>query len=792
MGDPDGLYHVFLCYKSEDIVSARAVRDALVERGRSVFLDVIEGEVWAPLLGSVKQALARSRTLVALMTKNFPISPHCREELHLALTAAYQLDAGSTSRVMAVLQGVSADDVRPGQLTAYRLPHSGTPPADLVEAIVRNVEAHEGVFGDAPQPPAPVWYPRERPTDLSFRGRYAELWDIHSGLRARDKDNDKGPPVFAVSGLGGLGKTSLSLQYARLFARDHPGGVFVLDFAGSDSRSGAVSHAVTARFRENLAMIAARLDGASAENVVPGLNRLGHPYLWILDDLPATADPALVAEMSAPTSAGRTLITTRSGFSRFASRGFALAPLGAQDGVAVLTSRRPARQAERAAVRDIVALLAGHCLGLALAAGLTDAPDFAGYQALLADLSSTVPDRLENAHRNVELPTWYPRPLSRVLLRSFESLDGLGKDVMYAASVLAPTLIPTELLAGMVRRTSRDQDTDPAEAVAQAVARGMLATTGAGCTMHALVARAVRTLVEPPSLRARLRDAALAELIDAVEATRRGYLHGSVLDHLPHVRAVAGLLAGGDRWTLGQSEIHLVNEAGRTLIEAGQSREALANAEALYEACAGADVDWYTSCVVLHGLANAYSLEGQYSKAMHLNKKVAVEFTAKLGPTAQDTLTVMNNLGKSYLELDRNDEAYKLLATVYRRRRDHPQLGPTARDTLITLNNLAVARGRLGASATERTRHRRIAHRYWLGLWSRWRRTAEPDDPYRLDALNGLALGYRALGMLDEAVELAGELYRLRLGLLGRDHPDTVGALENWLVIRQEARGRGR
>jgi len=77
-------------------------------------------------------------------------------------------------------------------------------------------------------------------------------------------------------------------------------------------------------------------------------------------------------------------------------------------------------------------------------------------------------------------------------------------------------------------------------------------------------------------------------------------------------------------------------------------------------------------------------------------------------------------------------------------------------------------------------------------LWSRWRRTAEPDDPYRLDALNGLALGYRALGMLDEAVELAGELYRLRLGLLGRDHPDTVGALENWLVIRQEARGRGR
>src|SRR5215207_11125470 len=146
----DHPYHVFLCYKSEDSVAAKTLRAALEARGLWVFLDVIEGEIWAPLARSITEALARSRTLVALVTKNFPISPHCRDELHAALTASYYLDNGNTSRVMAVVRGVSPDDVRPRQLTTLRLPYSNVPPAELVESIARNVAAHDGLFGDAP------------------------------------------------------------------------------------------------------------------------------------------------------------------------------------------------------------------------------------------------------------------------------------------------------------------------------------------------------------------------------------------------------------------------------------------------------------------------------------------------------------------------------------------------------------------------------------------------------------------------------------------------------------------
>ncbi|WNV90352.1 TIR domain-containing protein [Umezawaea sp. Da 62-37] len=68
-------FDVFLYYKSEDVTAAVALRAALKSRGQRVFLDVIEGEIWAPLTRSIEKSLARSRTLITLITKNFPINP---------------------------------------------------------------------------------------------------------------------------------------------------------------------------------------------------------------------------------------------------------------------------------------------------------------------------------------------------------------------------------------------------------------------------------------------------------------------------------------------------------------------------------------------------------------------------------------------------------------------------------------------------------------------------------------------------------------------------------------------
>src|SRR5439155_18957173 len=111
---------------------------------------------------------------------------------------------------------------------------------------------------------------------------------------------------------------------------------------------------------------------------------------------------------------------------------------------------------DRSAVRNIVRLLGGHPLGLTLAAGLTTVPDFTGYRALLTEVSVAEPDRLEAVAAGLQdhLPAGCAQPFANALLRSLDALGGAARQVLSAASVLAPTVIPHDLLEAMVRRAA--------------------------------------------------------------------------------------------------------------------------------------------------------------------------------------------------------------------------------------------------------------------------------------------------------------------------------------------------
>lgn len=782
VGDNARQYDVFLCYSWADAASAAALYTALEAEGLKVFQDVIDGEVYAPLGASIRQALDRSRTLVALMTPRLQDSPHCREELHLALSAAALLDDRETPRVMAVVQDMSPDEVRPRELTRFRLPRSGALPAELAGEIAKVARRHERRFGDMPDLPDPAWRPKEIAGDKRFRGRWDELWEIRHGLTARSRNADRGHPVVVVSGAGGIGKTALCLQYARWFPRDHPGGVFLLAIGGSGG--GLDDSAVRTVYRRQLALVADSLGLGGPDEVAPALAEFGRPYLWIVDDLPAVATPDLVADLCAPTTAGRTLISTRGRIDSPASSVLRLDPLGTAIGSRVLTSRRPAVLAEQQSVRDIVRLLGGHPLGLTLASGLSTLPAFGGYQELLAELSSSVPDRLEAVAAGMvdELPTGCARPFASALLRSFASLGNPTRDALTAASVLAPTFIPYSLLASI---TGGHVDAGTLEPAAD---RGLVASGGrGGCVMHALIARAIRVQTFPAAARTGLRDAALGALTEAVESARDSYRHAEIAHYLPHVRAVAGLLPGGDAWTIGPDERYLLNEAGRVQIEAGRGGDALGLLNALYDACAGAaDVDVVTRHAIAVALAAAHTEQGNHTIALGLLEQAAAAFDRELGAAHQDALTVRHNLALACLSLGRPEHAHDMLREVYRARRDCGRLGPQHRDTLKALCSLAIARGHLGTTADERTRHQRVALRYWVAARERWLRIAGPDDHYALDVLNGLALCYRALGLLQQARKTLADLHRRRELLLGPGHPATLDAAENLVIVRCE------
>ncbi|MGI8335211.1 tetratricopeptide repeat protein [Actinomadura scrupuli] len=785
------IHDVFLCYKWEDSEAARALYEALVSRGLDVFLDAIDGPIWAPLGDSIRDALNRSRTLVALITPRFPISPHCREELHTALLASYYLDGDESARVMAIAQGVSPDDVEPYRLSWIRLPMHGIPQDELVAGIIENVERHDGVFGDMPGRPRPRWIPGERSTG-PFRGRFAEVWRLHHALRSRVRAADGGPPVAVINGTGGVGKTALSMQFAKLFARDHPGGIFILELGGSDGRSLPGDGRIMDRVEEQRQVIAESLGLPDAAGLEAGLDALDEDYLWIVDDLPTMTSPELFARLRAPTGRGKTIVTTRATVVRDAPLNLALGPLDGAPAEAVLTTFRRAGRAERRAVSAIVELLGGLPLGLTIAAGLTTLPGFRGYQDLLADLSSADFDRLENAAQlEGQLPVGCARPFTRALLRSFDSFGDAGRDVLCAASVLGPTVIPHDLLAGMVRRSSGAEVSE--NEVAPILDRGMLGSADGGYLMHALVARALRVVVAVEERRRLLRLAAIEELTDLVERTRRSHSHRHLLNHLPHVRAVAGLMTGGDAWDIGLNERHLVVEAGRTQLEAGLGRDALAALGELWRQCEGLEsLDAETRYVLLVALGAAHDSVGDHTVAAGLADEAWAGLARDRGPHHPDTMTALENAAVARLGLREYDWAFAMLLEVYEARCTDENLGPAHRRTLQALSNLAIAESHRGDGPAARRRHQEEAHVLWRRARAQWRRIAPADDPGALDALNGLALSHYALGELEEALKCADELYHRRERLLGPDHPDTLGSLENMLVIMEALRGRPR
>ncbi|MEV5952209.1 tetratricopeptide repeat protein [Streptomyces sp. NPDC051987] len=85
---------------------------------------------------------------------------------------------------------------------------------------------------ERPSPPSrPV--PRELPRDIAdFTGRGPELAELDALLRTRDRSTG---PLVAISGRGGLGKTTLAVRAAQRVAADFPDGQLFTNLRGYDT-----------------------------------------------------------------------------------------------------------------------------------------------------------------------------------------------------------------------------------------------------------------------------------------------------------------------------------------------------------------------------------------------------------------------------------------------------------------------------------------------------------------------------------------------------------------------------
>jgi len=793
-----GALKLCLIYAPEDQRLYAQLKNHLIplERRRLI-------EFWEPrdiLAGSERERelaarLAEADLFVYLLSPDLFASDYY-SETHLAqIMQRYQ--RGEVRIVPVILRPIALDLLEPPFAGLEPLPTNKRAVSDwkdrdaalldIVLGVKRVIESMSeqlgGVFAmeaseSWSEPPAiPFWHiPLRR--NVYFTGRDDLLAALHNSLLT---PREGWPAIWALTGLGGMGKTQVALEYAYRYRQEYQAVFWMRADTPENLASDGLALAHVLRLPER--------NDPNQEVVLGALRRwLQRHASWLLI-LDNVGDLALVSDFLPVQYRGHVLLTTRIQATGALAPSLPVPPLEVPEGVRFLLRRArlfprdisgdesnlpQVRQAQ-----EIVQMLEG--LPLAL--------DQAG--AYIEEMGESLEGYFQIfRRREAELLSYrgqavagHPSPVSSTFALVFEQAEQRSQpaaNLLRLCAFLHPASIPERLLLDEASSSEQPASLFPgiADQAELNVALSVLFQfslirrdpVARSLSVHRLVQSVIKGTMSDQEQR--LWATRAITLVSRAWPERGAAGWESCQAYLPHALVCADLLARWDVHT--EDALRLLNEVGVYLSQRAAYREAerlLLQALTLSERLHGAEDS--TTAAVLHDLGWLAHRRGQQAQAEERYRRALVIRERVLGERHPQTAQTLSTLGLLYLNRRELVQAEQFLQRALSIQEEHLGLEhPHVAETLNALGMLARARGEYEQAE--------ILYRRALAIREQRLGADAPETATSVSNLAALAFNR---GNYAEAERFYQRALEMRERILGPEHPDTAALLSTLALL---------
>ncbi|WP_161569202.1 CHAT domain-containing protein [Candidatus Oscillochloris fontis] len=656
----------------------------------------------------------------------------------------------------------------------------------------------------APLPPSSRIFSRNH----QFVGKETDLLALARLLKTADAAIVS---VLTITGLGGIGKTQLAIEFAHRYGQFFAGGVFLLSFADPAGIPGEIA---ACGMSLNISGFADLKIDDQVQRVVAAWQE-ALPRLLIFDNC---EDESLLTQWRPTTGGCRVVVTSRNA-TWIHSAAVTIYPMGIlsrTESIALLRNLRENLSEDEA---DMIAEVLGDLpLALHLAGNYL--------RTYPQEQPATYLQRLDTAlinHHSLmgrgsrHSPTNHELHVARTIAMSYDRLDTthpidagalylLARAVWFAPGAPFPTDLLLDSLGG--DRTDEAAHLDAQDALNRLLALGLLEQEHDTLTLHRLLHAFVRQVANDPAAQGAIEDV-LIDHADQLNATGYPAAMDTIVAHLRYATdhtvgrnddraaslcnalgyhldmrgdyaaarplyertlAIAEITLGSSHPQTAQSLNNLATLL-QTVGDYDAARPLLERALAISESSLGSNHP--TTAQSLNNLATLLQTVGDYAAARPLLERALAIHEAVLGPSHPQTAQSLNNLATLLQTVGEYAEAHSLFHQALSIR--EAVLGPSHPATAISINNLALLYYSEGDYAIARPLFQRALeiHEATLG----------PTHPTTATSLNNLAEIFRAIGDYAAARPLLERALAIHEATLGSRHPQTAQSLNNLAVL---------